>query len=186
MTWLTENPLPPVLLGVIVEAMLAVVLMRTGRRDVLWGMLAVAAMVVGAVVIERVIVTPREEVHTALEEIRALVAANDPPALLKRIDNNPDIAGLRNRVQIDLAHVTVTEAKITELRDDDIKVDGTGIVAKTTFIGSVDLKNAGGQLALSHVVLKFDVELRKRNGVWIITAAEYRSPLGGGPGQPVN
>lgn len=185
MTWLTENPLPPVLIGVIIEAMLAVVLMRTGKREALWGMLAVAGLVTGAVVMERMIVTPREEVHAALEEIRGLVAANNPPELLKRIDTNQGLARLRNRVQNDLAHVTVTEAKITELRDDDIKVSDSGMTAKTTFIGSVDLKDAGGQVALNHVVLRFDVELHKQNGVWIITAAEYRSPMAGASGQPI-
>ena len=65
MTWFTENPLPLVLIGVIVEALLVVVLMRTGRRTVLWGMVLLAVGVAGAVVLERSIVTPREEVKLA-------------------------------------------------------------------------------------------------------------------------
>lgn len=182
MTWFTENPLPIVLLGVIIEAMLAVVLARTGKRGVLWGMIALAALVIGSVALESYIVTPREELRTALEEVRAIVASNDPPALLKRIDTNPEVARLRNQVQRDLANVTVTDAKITELKDDDIKVDGDR--ARTKFIGSVDMKAIGTQMAPGHLVLKFEVEWRKKDGVWIVTAATYSSPLPGGQPLP--
>lgn len=182
MTWFTENPLPLVLLGVIVEAMLAVVLARTGKRGVLWGMIGLAVFVIGAVVLERYIVTPREELKAALEEVRAIVAANDPQKLLTRIDTNQEVARLRNRVQGDLANVTVTEAKITELKDDDIKVNGDR--AQMKFIGSVDLKAAGSLNAPPHIVLKFNVTWRKKDGVWIVTAAEYSPLLSGGMAQP--
>lgn len=173
MTWFTENPLPLVLIGVIIEALLVVVLMRTGRRSVLWGMVLLAVGVAGAVVLERSIVTPREEVKLALEEMRVLVEADDRPGLLKRIDANPGVAELRNRIQSDLAHVTVDTAKITELKDEDIKVNPAADEAKVGFIGSVDVSGA----ARGHIVLRFDVNLKKRDGVWLVTAAQWRSPL---------
>lgn len=173
MSWFTENPLPPVLIGVIIEALLVVVLMRTGKRSVLWGMVALAALVVGIVVLERSIVTPREEVKQAIEEIRALVEANDRPALLQRIDSNPGVAELRNRVQSDLAQIHVDQAKVTDLRDEDIKIDPAATRAKVGLIGSVDVSGA----AKAHIVLRFDIDLRKRDGQWILTAAQWRSPL---------
>ena len=116
MTWFTENPLPPVLIGIVVEAMLVVALFRTGKRAFLWAMLGLAAAVIGIVILERMIITPREEVKAALEEIRLLVETNDRQGLLKRIDSNPDAARLRNQVQNDLTQITVTEATITDLR----------------------------------------------------------------------
>jgi len=185
MTWFTENPMPPVLIGVIVAASLAVVLARTGKRSALWGLLAVVASVVGIVVMERMIVTPREEVRTALEEIRGLVAANKPMELVNRIDNNPGVAELRNRVQRQLSNVEVTEAKITDLRDEDILISNSGNTAKTTFIGSVNMNVPGGQPI--HFVLKFEVELHKKEGVWLITEAKYGSVMPGAAGgmQPI-
>lgn len=176
MTWFTENPLPIVLIGVIIEAMLAVVLARTGKRSVLWSIIGVALLVVGAVVLERFIVTPREEIRTALEEVRAIVAANDPPALIKRIDTTPQAAGLRSKVYQELANVTVTEAKITELKDEDIHVKGD--VAETKFFGSVDMK-LPGQAASSHFPRMFQVKWRKKDGVWIITEATHSDPIQG-------
>ncbi|MBA4016826.1 MAG: hypothetical protein C0483_06540 [Pirellula sp.] len=173
MSWFTENPLPPVLIGVILEALLVVVLMRTGKKSVLWGMVGLAALVAGIVVLERSIVTPREEVKQAIEEIRALVEANDRPALLQRIDSNPGVAELRNRVQSDLAQVHVDQAKVTDLRDEDIKIDAGATRANVTLIGSVDVSGA----AKAHIVLKFEIDLRKRDGQWILTAAQWRSPL---------
>lgn len=176
MTWFTENPLPIVLVGVIVEAMLAIVLARTGKRSVLWSMIGLAAFVAGAVVLERYIVTPREEVRTALEEIRTIVVANDLPKLLERIDTNQEVARLRTQVQQQLANHTVTEAKINELKNDDIQVQGDR--AQVKFFGSVDLKFAG-QVAPTHFPLKFDVRLRKKDGVWIVTEATYSDPIQG-------
>ena len=37
MTWFTENPTPPIVLGIIIEAVLVVVLMKTAGRTALWG-----------------------------------------------------------------------------------------------------------------------------------------------------
>jgi len=185
MTWFTENPMPPVLIGTIIAAVLAVVLARTGKRSALWGLLAVVGSVVGIIVMERMIVTPREEVRTALEEIRGLVAANKPMELVNRIDTNAGVAELRNRVQRQLSDVVVTEAKITELRDEDILISNSGNTAKTKFTGTVDMNVPGGQPM--HFALKFEVELQKKNGVWLISEAKYGSALPGAGGgmQPI-
>ncbi|MGC3970079.1 MAG: hypothetical protein QM775_22955 [Pirellulales bacterium] len=173
MTWFTENPLPVVLIGVIIEALLVVALMRTGKRSVLWAMVLLAIGIAGTVYLERSIVTPREEIKLSLEEMRALVEADDRPGLLKRIDSNPGVAELRNRIQSDLAHVTVDAAKITELRDEDIKITPSATEANVGFIGSVDVSG----VARGHIVLRFDVSLKKRDGVWVVTAAQWRVPL---------
>jgi hypothetical protein len=189
MTWFTENPMPLVLIGTIIAAALAVVLTRTGRREALWGLIAVAVLVGVAVVTERMIVTPREEVRISLDEIRALVAANKPADLLTRIDvnpNNTDLATLRRRVQDDLARITVTEAKITELRDEDILVSDSGNTAKTKFNGTVSISAAGGQAGVGgSFPFRFEVDLRKKDGVWVITGAKYGSALPGAAGQAV-
>jgi hypothetical protein len=186
MTWFTENPMPLVLIGTIVAAALAVVLTRTGRREALWGLIAVVGLVAVAVTAERMIITPREEVRTALDEIRALVAANKPADLLTRIDVNPndqELNTLRRRVQDDLARVTVTEAKITELRDEDILVSESGNTAKTKFSGAVSISGGGQAGVAGSFPFRFEVDLRKKDGVWVITSAKYGSALPGAAGQ---
>ena len=176
MSWFTENPMPPIVLAIVVEAILVVALAKTGRRSYLWAMLATAALAGAAVVIERLIVTPREEVVGALEEIRAIVEANDRGALLDRIDRGA--VALRNRVQTDLSQLTVTEAKINDLR---VLVNPDGQAAQADFIGVVHLRGGGTIVLRNNVALRFDVGRRKRpeDGRWVVTGAEYRPPVGG-------
>lgn len=176
MTWFTENPTPLVVLGILVEAALAVVLMKTGKRPVLWAMLVTAAFTAAAVVANIWIVTPREEVTAALEEMRQLLEQNDRPALIDRIDRGA--VSLRNQVQSDQSYLTITRAKLNDLK---VTVDPTGTAAKADFIGVIDFKDGGGRLPYNHIVMQFTVQLRKSEGKWFVTDAEYRNVnLGGG------
>jgi hypothetical protein len=172
MTWFTENPLPPVVIGIVVEAALVVGLAKTGKRGFLWGIIATLAIVVAVVVIGRLIVTPREAVTAAIEEMRSALAANDRAALLTHIDTGN--VRLRNQVQFDLAQLTVTEAKINELK---VEVDATGKIATADIKGVVHFE---GQL-YRMVPVKIRAQLKKvePDGKWVVTHADYevsRSP----------
>jgi hypothetical protein len=170
MTWFTENPLPPVVIGIVVEAALVVGLAKTGRRSFLWGIVGTLAVVVAAVVMERVIVTPREAVTGTLEEMRAALAANDRTTLLAHID--PTSIALRNKVQIDLAQLTVTEAKINELKVD---VDDSGKGARADLKGWVRFDGNASTLMVKFVAVRINVDLRKRDdGKWIVKDATYQ------------
>lgn len=176
MTWFTENPTPPVVLGIVVEALLVVVLMKTGRREALWGMLFTAVATIGVVVANLLIVTPREEVTTALEEIRQLVEQNDRPELVKRID--PAAVSLRNQVQYDLANLTVEKAKIDKLK---VLVNAEATSARAEFDGVVVIREGMSR----PIPLRFRVDLRKLDGRWVVSSAEYQpyNPLDGGASQ---
>jgi hypothetical protein len=185
MTWFTENPTPPVVLGTIIAAVFAVVLAKTGKREALWGVILTVVATVAVVAMNLLIVTPREEVTRALEEIRQLVEKIDRmenrTELLKRID--PSAVSLRNQVQSDLAYLTVDSAKIKDL---EILVDATNQAAKAKFLGVIDFKDGAGRLPYTHFVLNFVVQLRKVDGVWVVVSAEYTpySPAGHGHESP--
>jgi hypothetical protein len=173
MTWFTENPTPPVVLGIVIEAILVIVLMKTGRREALWGMLLTAVATIGVVVANFAIVTPREEVTAALEEIRQLVEQNDRPELVKRLD--PSAVSLRNQVQYELASLTVEKAKIDNVR---ILVNDDATSARAEFDGVVVIREGMSR----PIPLRFRVELRKLDGRWVVSSAEYQpyNPLDGG------
>src|SRR5262245_13102749 len=113
MTWFTENPTPPVVLGIIIAAVFAVVLVKTGRREALWGVVLTVLATSLIVATNLLIVTPREEVTTALDEMRQLIVDNNRQKLLERI--SPSAHDLRNNVHRDLAYLTVESAKINDL-----------------------------------------------------------------------
>jgi hypothetical protein len=170
MTWFTENPLPPVVIGIVVGAALVVGLAKTGKRSFLWGIVATLGVVVAAVVMERVIVTPREAVTAAIEEMRAALAANDRATLLAHID--PAGIPLRNKVQIDLAQLTVTEADISDLKVD---VDASGKFAKADLKGKVHFEGSATTLMYKFVAVRINVDLQKRDsdGKWLVKDATY-------------
>jgi hypothetical protein len=177
MTCFTENPTPPVVLGTLIAALLAFVLFKTGSRPALWALIGTAVATIAVVVANVLIVTPREEVTATLEEIRQQMQANKPPELIKYID--PGAIELRNRAQYDLQSLTVESAKINDLK---ILIGESGTSAKAEFIGVVDFANSGGRLPYTHFVLSFKVDLRKVDGRWLVTGAEYRgyNPTGAG------
>ena len=57
-----ESPWPILLIGIAVEAVLAVMLLRTGQGRLLWAMLGMAAVVLLGLAVERLVVTDREAV----------------------------------------------------------------------------------------------------------------------------
>jgi len=170
MTWFTENPLPPVVIGIVIEAALVVGLARTGKRAFLWGMIATLAVVGAAVVTERMIVTPREAVTATLEQMRAALAKNDRAELLTHID--PTSITLRNKVQNDLAVITVTEAKINESKVD---VDPSGKFAKADLKSVVHFEGNAATLGHKFVAVRINVDLQKRDsdGKWLVKDATY-------------
>ena len=77
MTWLFENPVPAVLIGGFSLAILIGGWLKTGWRSLIVAMVAVIALTVGLVVLERYVVTDREQVDLTLRDIAALVERND-------------------------------------------------------------------------------------------------------------
>ncbi len=74
---LFENPWWIIFTGVIIEAVLGIILYRTGRGALVWAMLAVLVLMVSGVIVERLVVTERERVEMTLDGIVAALEAND-------------------------------------------------------------------------------------------------------------
>ncbi len=83
MTWLMETPLPAILMGGLTTAILGSGWLRTGKQWLLYLMVAAILLTVGAVFLERAVVTDREQVTATLYEIAALVERNEIDEALK-------------------------------------------------------------------------------------------------------
>jgi hypothetical protein len=82
MTWFTEDSTPFLVLGVIVEALLVLAVVKTGRVWILYAMVGVA-LVVGAIVwIEKHTITDTKRVRATLESAAAALEQNNLPGLL--------------------------------------------------------------------------------------------------------
>lgn len=83
MTWLMESPLPAIVFGGLTTAILGSGWLRTGKQWLLYLMIAAILLTVGAVVLERVVMTDREQVTATLHEIADLVERNEIDAALE-------------------------------------------------------------------------------------------------------
>ena len=108
-----ESPWPILLIGIAVEAVLAVMLLRTGQGRVLWAMLGTAAVVLVGLVVERLVVTDREAVENTLDACVAAVKANDINRLLECI--SPTAPQVRAEARFVLDRFEIQKAALIDL-----------------------------------------------------------------------
>jgi hypothetical protein len=175
MTWFVESPWPSVILGIGLEVILAIYLVRSGRVIVIAAMVAVLAITAGLVVLERVVVTESEQVDDTLEEIARALAANDSSAVLSQFSTK---SPRRAEVQSAMSRVTISEARI----GNDLEVRLNQLTAPPSasayFTGHIQLKGAREAIPYEHVVRRFKVTLHKEGDRYRVFDYDDADPRG--------
>jgi hypothetical protein len=171
MTWLTENPWPFLLIGLVVEIVLVLILLSTGRGALLSAIAGVAVLNIVLLVAERVIVTDRERIAASLDELAAALANNDVPAVLEFIA--PAATAIRRRAEHELPLVKFNDVKVVSDVETTINETADPPSAVSTFNGRFSLKYIkGGTSPYEMIVRRFRVTFQKLDGRWLITDAE--------------
>ena len=169
MTTLLENPIPILLVGILVEAVLGVIFMNNRRGIVLLPMAGVLVFVLLGVLLEWVVVTEREEVEATLDGLAAAIEANDLERALSYV--SPKVASAektRRRARWAMNRFEVREAKIRNL---EIKINRltSPPSAKATFNGILSLTDRKGEYPYNTHPIGFTVEFRKEGDRWLLT-----------------
>ncbi|NIP84511.1 MAG: hypothetical protein GTO03_02715, partial [Planctomycetales bacterium] len=114
MSWFTEDPTLLLVIGGLLIAALVVACAKTGRVVMIVWAVPVAAVVGGGVLIEHLVVTPREEVEGTIESARQAFVANDQEAVLRYISPSPAADPIRRRIRWALQMAEIREARITD------------------------------------------------------------------------
>jgi hypothetical protein len=85
MIWLTEDPAPILVLGTLTAILLGAIWLQSGQRVLLYGAIVAILLTAGGFLIERWIVTPREEVADTLQQIARDVESNEVSRVVKHI-----------------------------------------------------------------------------------------------------
>jgi hypothetical protein len=85
MTWVLEQPVYILILGALTFAFLCFAWWQTGYRALFHSMLAVVALTAGLLILEHLVVTPREEIENALHEMAQDVLTNDLDKILPHV-----------------------------------------------------------------------------------------------------
>ncbi len=138
MTALVENPMPIIFFGIIAEAVLGVVLLRTGRGAILWVMLGVLVVVLAGVGLEWLVVTQAEEVEATLDNVAAALMANDLDRVFQHVA--PEAQPSRSRARYAMGLFKLTGVKINNLK---IKINRltSPPSAKARFIGIISAED---------------------------------------------
>lgn len=180
MSWLFEDPTMLIAAGVLIEALLAVALVKSGRGALVGAMVGVLLFVVLGIVIEQAVVTEREQVEGVLDAASAALIAGDVEAVLRTID--PAAAELRSYVRSVMSQARITDVKLFDLAitvndrtaPPTARADFMGRV-KGTFRGEAP---AGGE---GMALRRLRVELRRDPDGWFITEYHDRGPPVGQP-----
>lgn len=177
MTWLTEDVTTLLVVLGIVELALALALYQSGRGVILIAMAGVLLLAGAAFATERLVVTERERVESALMGVVEAVQDNDLDAVLSYI--GPQALEVRTLAQANLKLVKIQEAKITDAPQILINELTNPPTATASFMGRVQGQLKMGSQYGDTYIARFEVTMRRYDGQWKIVAVETESPLPG-------
>ena len=173
MTTLIESPWPAIFFGIIVLAILAVVLVRTGRGAVLLAMIGVLLVTLAGVGLEWLVVTERERAEDTLYGAAAAIEANDLDRLMQCVSPSAPYTPARARSVMN--QYKFTEARITsvEIQINDLTSPPS---ATAKMIGIFSVSDSLNELPYNNGRVGLTVYLRLENGLWLITVGEEVDP----------
>jgi hypothetical protein len=165
MTIFLESPWPILFIGIAVEAVLAVVLLRTGRGKTLWAMFGIGVFVLLGLLVERFVVTDRKAVIHTLDACVAAVEANDINRLLTYISpsaqqTQADARWVLGRFEVNRARVSGLEITINRLTNPP--------TANAKFQAVGQGRDRRGEIPYQGFAENVTVELRQEGGHWLV------------------
>ncbi|MBX3414211.1 MAG: hypothetical protein KF708_16100 [Pirellulales bacterium] len=169
MDWLFEGLWTILIVGVVIEIILGLILLNTGRAVVLVAMIGVAALVGVAAIVERIVVTDREAVTGALQGAADALEANDIDALFAYV--GPEAQALRSRALQELPRFRIKEAKVGGLKVTVNRVHNPP-TARTELIGTFKVQDKKQQVPYENYVQRFAIRWRQEGDRWLMVDYE--------------
>lgn len=115
MNWLLDRPLFIVLWGVVICIPIAIGWVASGRKEVLYGLIAALVLVAGLLITERLVTSDREALEITLQQIARDVESNDPQAVLGHVYSGAP--ALKAKAQQELPNYQFTQCRITRVHE---------------------------------------------------------------------
>jgi hypothetical protein len=136
MTWIFDQPLYIVILGIVLGVLVGAVWTMTGRKEALFALAGVVVATLVMLVVERLVVTDAEEIHRTLAEIARKVKANDMDGLLSHIaKSNP---GLIDQARNEMPNYKFTDCRVSKVHELDVDTSAEPRSARVEFNVTVD------------------------------------------------
>jgi len=166
MTWIVESPAPAIVVGLLILAILAIALLRTGRGVLLAVMAAVAAVTVALVLLEWAVETEVERVETELQDFEAALESNDLKRILSHID--PQASRVRAIVEGVQPKYEITTANVGRDLEVTINELTSPATATAVFTARVHGGDRQGTISGGTWINKLTLILRRHGDRWLI------------------
>jgi len=174
MSWLFEDPTPLIVVGVLIEALLAVVFVNTRQLKAAAAMVGVLALVLAGLAVEQIVVTDYERIEAALDGTARSLRANDVPGVLAHID--PQAAGMRQTAEATLRRARISDAKVKDLKVQFHRL-ASPPTAEAEFIGNIKGSfQSGIDVGEGTIIRRFYIKFVRRGDDWLMTAYEDLGP----------
>src|SRR5262245_40952339 len=118
MSWLFEQPVIIVLLGVALILGLGAAWSASGRQELLYGIAAVLVLITAGLVVEKMVVTDGEAIRTTLQQIARDVQSNNQRAVIGHVYSGAPV--LKQEAEAKLPSFHFTECRITRINKVEI------------------------------------------------------------------
>jgi hypothetical protein len=175
MSWLYEQQLVIVALGVTLILALGAAWSASGRKELLYAIGAAFILLVAGLIVEKVVVTDREAIRATVLQIARDVQNNDRRAVLAHVHSGAQ--QLRRQAEAELPKYEFKELRITRINliDVDKQAEPRSAIVEFNVIGSASER--GGVVALDHVAQWVKLQmLREKDGRWTVAEFEHDSP----------
>jgi len=176
MTWLYEQPLVIVALGVGLILALGAAWSASGRKELLYGVGAAFVLLIAGLITERLVVTDSEAIRATLLTIARDVQSNNRRAVLAHIHSgSPE---LKKKAEAELPNYDFTECRVTKVHkvEVDRSAEPHSALVEFNVIASGTFKQSG--MELTDTVprwVKLQM-LRDKDGRWTIANYEHDDP----------
>ena len=169
MTWFTEAPLFPVLIGLVLSGALAIAWSRTRDRRLLPWLIVAGLLTLLPLVTSMLVVTDREGLERQIRQMANCVRRNDVDGFLRYID--PQARSTFQRIEREMPTYEFSHCSVTAFHQVDIS--GDEAVARFTVFVNVNAPSHGHQgIAPRGVKLEFR---RAESGRWLVTGFSHYS-----------
>lgn len=173
--WLTETPWPPSILVAILTTITLLWGYNRGQRGPLIAGGLLLLLIPAIFVVERLIITPGEEVEALVHELRDAVAARDVDQTLSYFSPQllPERAAIRAGMQMGYVKpdVSITDLSVSVSQNSTAE---SHFRANGTFV--LDTPIASGE---RHIATRWNVLWRREAGVWKIFSLDRLNPITG-------
>jgi Tfp pilus assembly protein PilE len=178
MNWLLENPVPAIIVGGLTAAMLGGGWLQTGAKWLLYLAITAVILTILAVIMERVVVTDREQVTETLFEIAALVERNQVDEALKYA--SPKSPRVRAQAASELPLYEFSDVDIKRNLEIELLPDANPPTAIAEFNVSVTLSIRNSAFTNRRIPRFVEVTFYKEeDGQWRVGAYQHFEPTRG-------